>query len=243
MDYPRGFDAVVRGEWYSYGEERGTVHAREAVITAADKKEGRLTTSGSPANSSMGSGSTTPRYTDELPTGCADPQGMKPGRLSRPVFFLEMKEPQPALYAGFSHVAYRGEPLELGHGVALRSTYAHLFAANMMAFARAEGGRAHPGPWRAARGGYGYDIEVEIAVSNEGSLPANLSREDTVWQLRLFEVGTVSLSDGETYLITRSMSSKILSLILYFALLKLNRASFRRMRALSAIIFQRIWPG
>jgi hypothetical protein len=41
------------------------------------------------------------------------------------------------LYAGLSHVSYSGVPFELGHGIILRSTYAHLFAANMMAFARA----------------------------------------------------------------------------------------------------------
>ena len=67
-----------------------------------------------------------------------------------------------SIYAGLSHVTYHGESVDLGHGVVLRSTYAHLFAANMMAFARAANGEAHPTPWRAARGGFGYDIQVEL---------------------------------------------------------------------------------
>lgn len=69
------------------------------------------------------------------------------------------------------HVTYDGEPFDLGRGITLRSTYAHLFAASMMAFARASEGKPHPAPWRAARGGYGYDIEAELAVPTGGELP------------------------------------------------------------------------
>jgi hypothetical protein len=92
-----------------------------------------------------------------------------------------MTEAKPTLYAGLSHVTYGGEPFDLGHGITLRSTYAHLFAANMMAFARAADGKAHPAPWRAARGGFGYDIEAELAVPTGGQLPGGLSADDAVW--------------------------------------------------------------
>jgi hypothetical protein len=92
-----------------------------------------------------------------------------------------MTEAQPRLYAGLSHVTYSGEPFELGHGVVIRSTYAHLFAANMMAFARASEGKPHPPPWRAARGGFSYDIEIELAVPTARKLPGGLSAEDAVW--------------------------------------------------------------
>ncbi|PSJ54962.1 hypothetical protein C7I84_23455 [Mesorhizobium ephedrae] len=78
-----------------------------------------------------------------------------------------------------SHVTYDGEPFDLGHGITLRSTYAHLFAANMMAFARATEGKHHPAPWRAARGGFGYDIEAELATGEK--LPGGLSADDGVW--------------------------------------------------------------
>jgi hypothetical protein len=102
-----------------------------------------------------------------------------------------MIESPSMLYAGVSHVTYVGEPFDLGHGIVLRSTYAHLFAANMMAFARATDGKPHPAPWRAARGGFGYDVELELAVPNDQRLPGGLSGEDTVWLiaalLRLLE--------------------------------------------------------
>lgn len=87
----------------------------------------------------------------------------------------------PTLYAGLSHVTYNGEPFDLGCGIILRSTYAHLFAANMMAFARAREGKPHPAPWRAARGGFSYDIEVELAVPTGMDFPGGISSEDTVW--------------------------------------------------------------
>jgi hypothetical protein len=80
-----------------------------------------------------------------------------------------------------SHVTYDGEPFDLGHSIILKSTYAHLFAANIMAFARATEGKPHPAPWRAARGGFGYDIEAELAVPTDGKLPGCLSADDAVW--------------------------------------------------------------
>lgn len=84
------------------------------------------------------------------------------------------------IYAGLAHVTYAGDPFDLGHGVVLSSTYAHLFAANMMAFSRAAVGQHHPAPWRAARGGYGYDVEVELAVPTGQQLPAGLNGEDAI---------------------------------------------------------------
>jgi hypothetical protein len=92
-----------------------------------------------------------------------------------------MTEGQATLYAGLSHVSYDGEAFDLGHGITLRSTYAHLFAANMMAFARAAEGKAHPSPWRAARGGFSYDIEAELSVRIGGELPGGLDADDAVW--------------------------------------------------------------
>lgn len=92
-----------------------------------------------------------------------------------------MTEAQPTLYAGLSHVTFDGEPFDFGHGITLRRTYAHLFAANMMAFARATGGKPHPAPWRAARGGFSYDIEAELAVPTGRELPGGFSAEDAAW--------------------------------------------------------------
>jgi hypothetical protein len=85
------------------------------------------------------------------------------------------------LYAGFSHVTYDGKPFALGAGVVLRSAFAHIFSANMMAFNRAPEGEPHPAPWRTARGGFGYDVEIELEVPVDQKLPGELSGEDTVW--------------------------------------------------------------
>lgn len=121
-----------------------------------------------------------------------------------------MIESPTRLYAGLSHVNYSGEPFDLGHGVVLKSTYAHLFAANMMAFGRATKGKPHPAPWRAARGGFGYDVEIELAVPTSQKLPGGLNGEDAVWLiaalLRLAQyaylmvpvISDVSFSDAAT---------------------------------------------
>lgn len=121
-----------------------------------------------------------------------------------------MTESSPRLYAGLSHITYDGEPFDLGYGIVLRSTYAHLFAANMMAFGRASEGKAHAAPWRAARGGFSYDIEAELTVPTDRKLPGGLSIEDVVWLigalLRLAEyaylmvpvISDVSFNDAPT---------------------------------------------
>ncbi|MFC0218053.1 hypothetical protein ACFFJ7_06590 [Pseudochelatococcus lubricantis] len=92
-----------------------------------------------------------------------------------------MIESQPKIYAGLSHVTYDGDSFELGHGIVLRAAYARLFAANMMAFAKTTEENPHSLPWRAARGGFSYDFEVELAVPTGQRLPGGLSGEDVVW--------------------------------------------------------------
>lgn len=87
----------------------------------------------------------------------------------------------PIIYAGLSFVTYDGEPFDLGHGLTLMSTYAHLFAAPILAFKRASEGKPHPGPWRAAGGGgFSYDIEIELAVPATSELASGISAEDAV---------------------------------------------------------------
>lgn len=88
-----------------------------------------------------------------------------------------MSADDSVLYAGFSQVTYEGEPFDLGHGLVLRPVYAHLFAAPMMAYARAPEGSHHPAPWRSARGGFSYDIEVELAVRRNNELPGDLTAD------------------------------------------------------------------
>ena len=90
-----------------------------------------------------------------------------------------MSDRNGRIFAGLSQVSYAGDPFDLGYGVTFRSVYAHLFAAPMMSFARASDGAHHPPPWRAARGGFAYDIEAELAVPASRDLPGGLTAEET----------------------------------------------------------------
>jgi hypothetical protein len=83
-------------------------------------------------------------------------------------------------YAGLSNVELEPEVFDLGSGLTLRKTFAHLAAHNIMAFAPAKPGKHHPGPWRAAQGGYAFDIYVELHVPHT-ELPGGLSTDDTIW--------------------------------------------------------------
>ena len=84
-------------------------------------------------------------------------------------------------YGGVSGVTLASDSFDLGEGVEIRQTFAHLFSANMMAFARPEPGRHHPSPWRAAKGGFAYDIEAEIRAPSRTSLGASFDAKETIW--------------------------------------------------------------
>ena len=68
------------------------------------------------------------------------------------------------LVAGLSGVELEFQSLELGEGLRLAKTYAHLMAPYMMAFKQAPPGGHHPGPWKAACGGFGFDVTAELVV-------------------------------------------------------------------------------
>jgi hypothetical protein len=84
------------------------------------------------------------------------------------------------LFGGISGLKLEHGQYDLGDGVSLRSTYAHIMAPYIMAFASPRNGQPHPGPWRAASGGIGYDIEIELALPLE-SKPTNFDRLNTIW--------------------------------------------------------------
>jgi hypothetical protein len=83
------------------------------------------------------------------------------------------------LYAGLSGIDLSGDSFDLGEGLVIRSTYAHIFAPFTIAFAPAPApGRHHPGPWASASGGVSYDIKAELFI------PANVeSRYDSQTKL------------------------------------------------------------
>lgn len=73
------------------------------------------------------------------------------------------------LYVGSSGITLQTEQCDLGHGVILRKTYANLFSPWMMAFAPAPKRKPHPTPWRAAKGGNSFHINVELELSTDVS--------------------------------------------------------------------------
>ncbi len=92
-----------------------------------------------------------------------------------------MSQSSQRIFAGLSNVVYDGDEFDLGHCTSLGSTYAHLFAPNMMAFSKAAAGHHSPGPLRAARGGFAYDVECELSVGLNEPLPAGLNAEGAAW--------------------------------------------------------------
>jgi hypothetical protein len=54
--------------------------------------------------------------------------------------------------------------MELGEGVVLSKTYAHLMAPFIMAFAPAHEGKHHPGAWKTIESGIAYDITSQLSV-------------------------------------------------------------------------------
>ncbi|MFC1636333.1 hypothetical protein ACFL5Z_16000 [Planctomycetota bacterium] len=85
------------------------------------------------------------------------------------------------LYGGVAGIKLSVQSYVLGEGVELRQTYSHLFSANMMAFAPIGPEGHHPAPWKAAKGGFGYDIEVEIRAPAQTSLGESFDAKETIW--------------------------------------------------------------
>jgi hypothetical protein len=85
------------------------------------------------------------------------------------------------IYGGMMNVELSENCFDLGHEVRIEKTFAHLMSVNMMAFSPAPEGKPHPSPWRAAKGGFGYDVSVEIRVPTGVALPGSLDPRDTIW--------------------------------------------------------------
>ena len=68
------------------------------------------------------------------------------------------------VHAGLSGLQLAKESLELGEGLTLSRTYAHLMAPFLMAFAPAPPGKHHPTPWKAASGGFAFDVNAELLI-------------------------------------------------------------------------------
>jgi hypothetical protein len=110
---------------------------------------------------------------------------------------------EPFLYAGLSGTSLGVESFDLGRGVRLVSTYAHLFSPYIMAFAPPGPQGHHPAPWQAAKSGYGFDISIELQVPNSNLLANNLDARETIWWiaalLRIIEAPQVIVPVTSTH--------------------------------------------
>lgn len=92
-----------------------------------------------------------------------------------------MHNETPYLYGGISGIELEIETLDLGQGVILRRTYAHLMSPCIMAFAPPGSKGHHAGPWKAAEGGFGFDIHIELRVPDEPLLGDGMPARETIW--------------------------------------------------------------
>jgi hypothetical protein len=86
-----------------------------------------------------------------------------------------------SLYAGISGPTFEIDAFDLGSGIVVSRTYAHLMAPFMMAFRPAPPGQHHPPPWRAAKGGFGFDIFLQVEAPPV--LPLPWDQRTTLWWL------------------------------------------------------------
>lgn len=85
------------------------------------------------------------------------------------------------LYGGISGCELATDSFDLGEGVTLSKTYAHLMAPFIAAFSPPGPGGHHPAPWSAAEGGFGFDIHVQLHVPASFAISNWLDRDDTIW--------------------------------------------------------------
>lgn len=69
------------------------------------------------------------------------------------------------LYCCLTSLEVGDTPFELGHGIALSSSYVHVMSNTMLATKRPENPvRHHPGPWLATGDGFGFDSNVVLHI-------------------------------------------------------------------------------
>jgi len=87
------------------------------------------------------------------------------------------------LYGGIAGAELPVAQFDLGHDIILSKTYAHLMAPFMMAFTPALPGQHHPPPWRAAKGGFAFDILAQLRIPRDFALSGWFDKLNTIWWL------------------------------------------------------------
>lgn len=101
-----------------------------------------------------------------------------------------MREPLGAIlmqkdkiFAGLSGVEMTDNQFDLGQGIYIRKTYAHLFAPFMVAFNPPGKFKHHDGPWKATKGGLSFDINVELEIPSLKIFDSLSGQEEGSWLL------------------------------------------------------------
>lgn len=69
------------------------------------------------------------------------------------------------LYCCLTSLKVGEEPFELGHGITLSCSYAHVMSNTMLAIKKPEKpNQYHPGPWAATGDGFGFDSDVVLHI-------------------------------------------------------------------------------
>ena len=86
------------------------------------------------------------------------------------------------LYGGLSGIELPEENFELGEGVVISRTYAHIMAPYLAAFAQPVAGQHHhPTPWKAVSGGLAFDVKAQIYVPKTFNIKGWFDRLGTIW--------------------------------------------------------------
>jgi len=85
------------------------------------------------------------------------------------------------IYAGLTGLKLPFDEFDLGNGIVISKTYAHVFGHYMAAFKQAPKGQHHPGPWKSIGGGIAFDIWAEIYLPRETQLFKEIDRLNTTW--------------------------------------------------------------
>lgn len=85
------------------------------------------------------------------------------------------------LFAGIAGAVPTADQFDLGHGVTLSKTYAHVFAPFLIAFSPPPTqGAHHPTPWKSVEAEFTFEIEAELYVPAKANSPLGLDCADTM---------------------------------------------------------------
>lgn len=85
------------------------------------------------------------------------------------------------VFAGLAGRPLEIEKFDLGEGVAISKTFVHIMAPLLAAFAPALPGKPHPAPWKAVKGGFGFNILCELSILTPTALRYNSDPNITLW--------------------------------------------------------------